>query len=93
MIILVDGKEVRPTEEDVDKCIKYLKVNHRLLCDKTIRDTVREYLKGNINIDQTELERLEKEQKELRETLEKTEELENQVDKEIQKKDKGENQK
>ena len=35
---------------DVDKCVEYLQVNGSLICDKTVRDTVRGYLKGEIDI-------------------------------------------
>ena len=49
-ILIIDGKEVKPTEEDVDKCIEYLKVNDYLICDKTVRDTVKSYLKGELDI-------------------------------------------
>ena len=33
-------------------CIQYLKSNGSLVCDKTVRDTVRKYLKGEIDITQ-----------------------------------------
>ena len=48
--LIIDGQEVKPTEEDVDKCVEYLQVNGSLICDKTVRDTVRGYLKGDIDI-------------------------------------------
>lgn len=48
--LIIDGQEVKPTEEDVDKCVEYLQVNGSLICDKTVRDTVRGYLKGEIDI-------------------------------------------
>lgn len=48
--LLIDGQEVKPTEENVDKCIAYLKANDALICDKTVRDTVRKFLKGEIDI-------------------------------------------
>lgn len=48
--LLIDGQEVRPTEGDVDKCIAYLKANNALISDKTVRDTVRKYLKGEVDI-------------------------------------------
>lgn len=40
-ILIINGQEVRPTEEDVDKCVEYLQVNGSLICDKTVRNTVR----------------------------------------------------
>ena len=49
-ILLIDGQEVKPTEEDVDKCVGYLTAIGSLVCDKTVRDTVRKYLKGEIDI-------------------------------------------
>ena len=48
--LLIDGQKVKPTEEDVDKCIAHLKANDALICDKTVRDTVRKFLKGEIDI-------------------------------------------
>lgn len=48
-ILLIDGQEVRPTETDVDKCVEFLKANDSLICDKTVRDTVRKYLRGEID--------------------------------------------
>ena len=48
--LIINGQEVKPTEEDVDKCVEYLQVKGSLICDKTVRDTVRGYLKGEINI-------------------------------------------
>ena len=50
--LVIDEKEVKPTEQDVDMCIQYLKSNGSLVCDKTVRDTVRKYLKGEIDITQ-----------------------------------------
>ena len=49
-VILVGDKEVMPTEQDVDKCIEYLKNQEVLVCDKTVRDTVRAYIKGEIDV-------------------------------------------
>ena len=51
-IIIIDGKEVRPTEQDVDMCIEYLKTNGALLCAKNIEDLVRKHLRGEIDITQ-----------------------------------------
>ena len=48
--LLINGQEVKPTEEDVDKCVGYLTAMGSLVCDKTVRDTVRKYLKGEIDI-------------------------------------------
>lgn len=48
--LLIDGQEVKPSEEDVDKCVGYLTAMGSLVCDKTVRDTVRKYLKGEIDI-------------------------------------------
>ena len=49
-ILIINGQEVKPTEEDVDKCVEYLKASGSLICDKTVRNTVRGYLKGEIDI-------------------------------------------
>lgn len=53
--LLIDGQEVKPSEEDVDKCVDYLTVMGALVCDKTVRDIVRKYLKGEIDITLTEV--------------------------------------
>ena len=50
--LIIDEKAVKPTEQDVEMCIQYLKVNGSLVCDKTVRDTVRRYLSGEIDITQ-----------------------------------------
>ena len=49
-ILIINGQEVRPTEEDVDKCIKFLESTDSLICDKTVEETVRKYLKGELDI-------------------------------------------
>lgn len=49
-ILLIDGEEVRPTEQDVDMCIDYLKVNGSLICDKTVRKTISQYKRGEVDI-------------------------------------------
>ena len=48
--LIIDGQQVRPTETDVDKCIEYLQANGSLICEKTVKDTVRGYLKGEIDV-------------------------------------------
>ena len=48
--LIINGNEVRPTEEDVDRCVEYLKANHSLICDTTVRDTVRKFLRGEIDV-------------------------------------------
>ena len=88
-ILIIDDKEVKPTEQDVDMCIEYLKANGSLICDKTVRDTIRMYLKGEIDITQrnevieedtrTQLEILEDEQKDLQAHLERVQQLESEV--------------
>lgn len=52
-ILMIEGKEVRPTEEDVDKCIAYLTAMGSWICDKTVRDTVRSYKRGELNIEES----------------------------------------
>ena len=48
--ILVNGEPVKPTEQDVDQCIEFLKSKKEIICEKTVRDTVRAYLRGEIDI-------------------------------------------
>ena len=67
-ILIISGQEVRPTEEDVDNCITYLKSKGSLICDKTVRDAVRGYLKGEIDITIKE-EDLEEQIEENKETI------------------------
>ena len=38
--LIIDGEEIRPTEQEVDACIEYLKANGSLICDKTVRTTI-----------------------------------------------------
>lgn len=66
-ILIINGQEVKPTEEDVDKCVEYLQVNGSLICEKTVKDTVRGYLKGEIDITikETDLEEQIEENKEI----------------------------
>lgn len=54
--LIIDGNEVKPTEEDVDRCVEYLKAMDSLICDKTVRDTVRKFLRGEIDITIEELQ-------------------------------------
>lgn len=50
--IQISEKEiVTPIEGDIEVCIQYLKENGRLICDYNVREAVRKYLKGEINID------------------------------------------
>lgn len=92
-------EEIRPTEQEVDACIEYLKENGSLICDKTVRTTISQYKRGEIDITQrpkqaveestkTQLETLEDEQRGLQETLENVEQLENEVA-QAEKKDKS----
>lgn len=88
-ILIINDKEVKPTEQDVDMCIEYLKANGSLICDKTVRYTIRMYLNGEIDItkrsnvieedSRTQLETLEEEQKDLQARLERVEQLESEV--------------
>lgn len=48
--LIINGKEVKPTEQDVDMCIEYLKSKGSLICAKNVEDTVRKYLKGETKI-------------------------------------------
>ncbi len=41
--LFINEQEIKPTKEDVDKCIEYLKENGRYICDKTVRETIRDY--------------------------------------------------
>lgn len=49
-IVIVNGKEVRPTEQDVNESLKFLNENGAWFCDKTVKDTIRKYLRGELNI-------------------------------------------
>ena len=46
--LIIDGEEIRPTEQEVDACIEYLKANGSLICDKTVRTTISQYKRGEI---------------------------------------------
>ena len=48
--LIIDGKYVKPTEKDVDICITYLKLNGTYICKKTVQETIRSFLKGEIDI-------------------------------------------
>ncbi len=58
-ILVINGKEVKPTEQDVETCIRYLKENSALICNKTVKDTIRKYLKGELKITIGKAEELE----------------------------------
>ena len=70
--LFINEQEIKPTKEDVDKCIEYLKENGRYICDKTVRETIRDYKKGIIIIKEDEknktinhIKELQKQEKEL----------------------------
>ena len=46
----INGEEIKPTEQDVDKCIEYLKSNDELICHKTVTDLIKKYYKGEVDI-------------------------------------------
>lgn len=48
--IMVGDQEVKPTNEDVDKCLEFLKENNVFICDRYVRDTVIGYIRGEIDI-------------------------------------------
>ena len=90
-ILIINGEEIRPTEQEVDSCIEYLKANGTLICDKTVRTTISKYKRGEIDITErheqdmeestkTQLESLEEEQRGLEQTLESVEQLESEVE-------------
>ena len=79
--LLVDGKEIKPTSEDVDKVIEYLNQNEIYVCKHTVESTVRQYLKGEIVLlnneeKQIKLQKKEEEKKKLEKEEEKIDELE-----------------
>ena len=79
--LLVDGKEIKPTSEDVDKVIEYLNQNKVYVCKHTVESTVRQYLKGEIVLQNNEekqikLQKKEEEKKKLEKEEEKIDELE-----------------
>lgn len=49
-VLFINGREVRPTEDDVDKCIEYLKSKGSLIYKKGVENTIRKYLKGELSI-------------------------------------------
>lgn len=49
-VLFINGREVRPTEDDVDKCIEYLKSKGALIYKKGVENTIRKYLKGELSI-------------------------------------------
>lgn len=100
--LIINGEEVQPTEEDVDICIDYLKRTGALICDKTVRKTISQFKKGELDITinkysmerdgeepNTELEMLEAEQQVLESTLQQATELEGKITKEERKKTKN----
>ncbi len=48
--LMIDGEYIKPTEKDVDMCLAYLKSNGYYICNKTVKDTIRGFLKGEIDI-------------------------------------------
>ena len=80
--LMVNGQVVKPTEENVDKCLAYMEYKGEWICEKTVRTTVKEYLNGRLDVsipqEITELERardeklmLEKQIKEAGEAIRK----------------------
>ena len=51
-ILSIDGKEVIPTSEDVNKCIDYLKSTGEIICDLNVRKTILDYKKGTLVIEE-----------------------------------------
>jgi hypothetical protein len=96
--ILVGDTPVTPTSEDVDKCIKYLTNNGRPVRNSTVCETVRMYLRGEIDVEiadasksvsKSRLVEKEQEQQELENYIEKLDEVLTLVDKQNENK-KGE---
>ena len=48
--IMVNGEAVKPTEEDVDKCLAYMEACGKYVCDKTARAVIKSYIKGELDI-------------------------------------------
>ena len=71
-ILIINGKEVRPTEQDVDICIEYLQKNDALICNKTVRETISKYKKGEIDITQVDEKENDKTVEENTESLKKS---------------------
>lgn len=71
-LLIIDGEEIRPTEQEVDAYIEYLKANGSLICDKTVRTIISQYKRGKINITQRPKQAIE-------EKLESVEQLESNV--------------
>lgn len=49
-ILIIDDEQIRPTEDDVKRAMKYLRENNRLICASTVEETVRSLLRGEIDI-------------------------------------------
>ena len=49
---IIDGEKIKPTEQEIDTCIEYLKANGSLICDKTVRTTISQYKSGKLDITQ-----------------------------------------
>ena len=96
MSYVIDGKKVKPTEQDVERCIEYLKANHCAICFGSVERTVSKYLRGKLDItrkeetvgkndERTQLKTLEDKQENLKNTLEQVEQLESNMDKNLPK--------
>ena len=48
--LIIGGQEIRPTKDDVDKCIEYLKSIKELVCNVTVRRTIIEYKNGRLDV-------------------------------------------
>lgn len=88
--LLINGEIVKPTEQDVDVCIEYLKANNVMICDATVRSTISQFKRGELDITkktdrlveestQTQLESLESEQGRLTKVLDDVHKLEMEV--------------
>ncbi|HCC04166.1 MAG TPA: hypothetical protein DEP51_04850 [Clostridiales bacterium] len=79
-ILMINGNEVRPSQNDVDRCIRYMELNGLYICDYTARKTINDYLNGRLpEVDSMYLRTLEEEQQRLSNEIKKINQLENEI--------------
>ena len=90
-VFVIDGKEIRPTEEDVRVCIEKLKEGHQLVYNDLVIKTIREYIieKNSSGSEQeenkTELQKKDEKYQELKRENEKLKRENEKLKREIQK--------
>ena len=78
--VMIDGKLVKASEEEIDKCIEYMKQKNEWISGKTVSDCIRDYLKGEKDITlKVELSDLNNIQKDLEKRIEKIDRMEEKI--------------